>query len=326
VSFIVRRQGDGMPQEVRLWSIGKDDQLFESAQCPLDLEARLEKWLARDISILFPDLLVIGRQVKTAFGGLIDLLCIDPVGDLVIVELKRDKTPREITAQTLDYASWVSDLSHDEISAIAKGYLGNADSLKEAFKQRFQEDLPDVINDGHRMLIVASKIDASSERIIKYLSNRYGVNINAVTFHYFKKNDGDELLARVFLINPTEVEVKSASKKARTDRPDLMRWADETGHDLPVNYWKDVLVEATTKALKLGLPTSTLPMHHEQTANDDSFNAARQVASDLFIETNASAETIRDWVSKMLLHLGKPKGFLQVFTASEKTFDLPNDG
>jgi hypothetical protein len=314
-----------VPQEVRLWCIGKDDQLFECSQSPLNLEARLEEWLARDISILYADLLVIGRQVATGFGGFIDLLCMDRVGDLVIAELKRDKTPREITAQTLDYASWVTDLQRDEILEIAKRYLGNAVSLEEAFKQRFKEDLPDIINDSHRMLIVASKIDASSERIIKYLSNGCGVNINAVTFHYFKKNDGEELLARVFLINPTEVETKAASKKARTDRPNLMRWADESGQDVTVNYWKDVLVEATTKALKLGLPTSALPMHHEKTADHDGFNAARPVAPDLFIETNASAETIRDWLSKMLLHLGKPKGFLQVLTASERTFDLPND-
>jgi hypothetical protein len=121
------------------------------------------------------------------------------------------------------------------------------------------------------------------------------------------------------------VETKAASKKARTDRPNLIRWADEPGQDVAVNYWKDVLVEATTKALKLGLPTSALPMHHEKTADHDGFNAARAVAPDLFIETTASAETIRDWLSKMLLHLGKPKGFLHVLTASEKTFDLPND-
>jgi hypothetical protein len=46
------------------------------------------------------------------------LLCIERTGDLVIVELKRDKTPREITAQTLDYASWVTELSRERISAL----------------------------------------------------------------------------------------------------------------------------------------------------------------------------------------------------------------
>ena len=49
--------------------------------------------------------MLIGRQVRTSFGGIIDLLAIAPDGSLVLIELKRDKTPREIVAQALDYAS-----------------------------------------------------------------------------------------------------------------------------------------------------------------------------------------------------------------------------
>ncbi|MDE0205767.1 MAG: endonuclease NucS, partial [Candidatus Tectomicrobia bacterium] len=101
-----------MPDEVSLWQIGSDDSLHEIERGALDLEARLQGWLARDISVLDPELLVIGREVETDFGGYIDLLCIDSAGDLVAIELKRDRTPREITAQILDYGSWVDGLSH----------------------------------------------------------------------------------------------------------------------------------------------------------------------------------------------------------------------
>jgi Endonuclease NucS C-terminal domain len=201
-----------MPQEVRLWCVDGQDQLVQCEQAALNLEERLEGWLTRDIAILGDDLLIIGRQVPTAYGGWIDLLCIDREGDLVIVELKRDKTPREITAQTLDYASWVQDLSRDAIANIAAGYFSDAKTLEEAFKETFSEELPDRINEDHRMLIVASRIDPSSERIIKYLSGNYGVDINAVTFQYLKKTDGTEFLARVFLIDPTEVEYQSRAK------------------------------------------------------------------------------------------------------------------
>lgn len=71
------------------------------------------------------------------------------------------------------------------------------------------------------MLIVAAKIDPSSERIIRYLSNRYGVDINAVTFHYFKTGDGKELLARVFLIDPAEVEYQTRTRGSSKRRPNL---------------------------------------------------------------------------------------------------------
>ncbi|MCZ6492547.1 MAG: endonuclease NucS, partial [Planctomycetota bacterium] len=159
-----------MPHEVRLWQIGDGDRLTECAPAPLNLESRLEEWLAQDISLISADLMVIGRQVETAYGGFIDLLCIEQSGDLVIVELKRDKTPREITSQTLDYASWVNDLSSDAITHIAGQYFGNGMSLDDAFKRHFREELPESVNEDHRMLIVASRIDPSSERIIKYLS------------------------------------------------------------------------------------------------------------------------------------------------------------
>src|ERR1035437_2546183 len=155
-----------MAEEVRLWRIHDGSNLREMPRSPLNLEGRLEDWLARDISLLDPGLLVIGRQVETDFGGFMDLLCLDRAGDVVIVELKRDKTPREITAQVLDYGSWAKDLSNDQITALAEVYLGQG-KFEEAFKRRFGVDLPETLNENHRLLIVGSEIDASSERIIK---------------------------------------------------------------------------------------------------------------------------------------------------------------
>ena len=193
-----------MPEEVRLWKIEGGESLREITRAPLELESRLESWLERDIPILDRDLLVIGRQVKPDFGGIIDLLCLDHSEDLVVVELKRDKTPREITPQALDYGSWVKDLSDERIRSIAGRHLAPRE-LDEAFKQRFGTEIPETLNENHRMLIVASEIDSSSESIIKYLSDTYVVNINAATFHYFKVENGAELLARIFLIEPEHV-------------------------------------------------------------------------------------------------------------------------
>ncbi len=209
-----------MSQHVRLWKLKDGDKLKELTGSKLDLEVRIENWLADDIAVLDPELLVIGRQVKTHFGGVIDLLCIDEVADLVIVELKRDKTPREITAQVLDYASWVSDLSSDAVSEIADQCLGTKGPLAEAFKQRFGKELPDYLNKDHSMLIVGSRIDSSSERIISYLSEVHGVNINAATFQYFKADDG-EFLARVFLLEPSHVDYQTRTKGARKRLPNL---------------------------------------------------------------------------------------------------------
>ena len=45
--------------------------------------------------------------MQTAQGARIDLLAMDGEGRLIIIELKKDRIPREIVAQVLDYASCV---------------------------------------------------------------------------------------------------------------------------------------------------------------------------------------------------------------------------
>jgi len=213
-----------MTEEVKIWKIMEGDELKEIRRTKLDLENRLECWLKNDISIISNNLLIIGRQVRTEFGGEIDLLCLERNGDAVVVELKRDKTPRDVVAQVLDYGSWVSDLSNDKISEIANEYLGDNGPLEEAFKHKFDEDMPEVLNENHKLLIIASDMDSSSERIVRYLSNSYGVGINTVSFQYLKDDDGSEFLARVFLIAPSQVEQKlqtrSVSKRRQQDEID----------------------------------------------------------------------------------------------------------
>lgn len=222
-----------MAQNIRLWTIGGGSALRELSPSKLDLESRLEAWLEADISILENNLLVIGRQVTTDFGGCIDLLCIDGAGDLVVLELKRDKTPREIVAQALDYASWIAELPAHRVTSIANDYLGAHGPLEKAFSERFRTELPDTINQSHRILIAAALVDASSERIIRYLSSVHGVNINAATFQYFKDADGRELLARVFLMEPERVEQRSIetgrSKRRRLSLEELEAIAEEKG-------------------------------------------------------------------------------------------------
>jgi len=223
-----------MAEDVRIWEIRGEDRLVEMEKTRLDLEVRLEKWLQQDISILSSDLLVIGRQVDTDFGGFIDLLCLDYNGDIVIVELKRDKTPREVTAQALDYASWVADLSNDKITEIANSYLGEKGPLEDCFRTKFGAELPEILNEHHSMIIVASEIDGRSERIIRYLSDNYGVGINAATFQYFRNGEGKEMISRVFLIDPTQVEYSTRTKTISKRPPplsydDLQKMSEDNG-------------------------------------------------------------------------------------------------
>jgi len=199
-----------MSDGVRVWAVDESDCLKEMEPSKLDYEERIENWICNNVWVLVPDnsaLMVIGRQVITSSGGRIDLLCMNGDGDLVTVELKRDKTPREITAQALDYASWVQDLSAQQVEEIAAVYLKGR-PLQEVFEATFRDrdkDYPEVINGEHSIKIVASRIDDSTERIIRYLSGK-GIAINFVRFHLFKSADGKEHLVRTFVVPPRQAE------------------------------------------------------------------------------------------------------------------------
>ncbi|SNQ59939.1 PDDEXK family nuclease [Candidatus Methanoperedens nitratireducens] len=191
-----------------LWSI-QNETLEELGKTKLDQENRLESWIANDIGILGLDILIIGRQVATEYRGRIDLLGIDSDGDLIVIELKRDKTPRDIVAQILDYASWIKDLTQVQIDRIATEYL--KEPLQSAFVKRFEIALPENINVSHGMVIVASEMDETSERIVHYLSSVHGININVIFFNFFNYN-GTELLGRSWLMDPDDVIDRSESK------------------------------------------------------------------------------------------------------------------
>jgi RecB family endonuclease NucS len=49
--------------------------------------------------------MVLGRQVTTEYGGLVDVLGVDAEGRIHVIEVKRDRTPREVVAQMLTPAS-----------------------------------------------------------------------------------------------------------------------------------------------------------------------------------------------------------------------------
>lgn len=83
---------------------GRIDVRKNAAQLPVTL---LEDMIVAAPKVLSDECMLIGRQEDTGFGGRIDLLDFAPDVALVLIELKRDRTPCDVVAQSLDYASWV---------------------------------------------------------------------------------------------------------------------------------------------------------------------------------------------------------------------------
>ncbi|RFA06669.1 hypothetical protein B7R21_19060 [Subtercola boreus] len=228
-----------MAVEMGLWR-ADGDKLSRIVPTPIGLESHLENYIESDPAMLGETLLIIGRQVLTSHGGFIDLLALDETAAVHVIELKRDKTPRDVTAQVIDYGSWVSTLSRAEVQAIFEVYSPGV-ALEEAFADRFNEILPDEVNAAQIFTIVAASVDSATERIVRFLNEGFGVPINVVFFRHFTDR-GASYLARTWLVEHegSTAATVSASRQIKTrevwngtdwyvsfgDSPEGRQWSD----------------------------------------------------------------------------------------------------
>lgn len=227
-----------MPMEMGMWRIDGDlPKRLMTATLPS--EATLEAYLEQDPSLLGERLLVIGRQVRTAYNKFIDLLAMDQEGNLHVLELKRDKTPREVVAQALDYGSWVSTLDRDSIIDLARDHLNLP--FEVAFEEVFGISPPDELNAAQQLTIVATELDSSSERIVTYLRT-FGVPINAVFFCYYE-DEARRYLARTWLArdedNAAGGAVGGSAKKGKRAEWNGRDWFVSFGQEVGGRAWQD---------------------------------------------------------------------------------------
>ena len=223
-----------MATEIKTWEIidGKlnsiDTTLAENNRKETE---HLENWIKTKPEILGKDILIIGEQVYTKSGPL-DFIAIDNNGNIVIVELKRDKLARVVLAQAIDYASDLSSWDIDKLSEVCMSYTGN--SLEDHISANFEDVQIDdlTINQTQRLLLVGFSIEEPLNRMIEWLSSNFDMSINAIILNYVKTSTGTELLSRTVTI-PEEIAKEKTSKK---------RFKIEMSNE-PGNYETDKLLE-----------------------------------------------------------------------------------
>lgn len=201
-----------MPIRNAIWTVGGTPRQLTEGR--LSSERALEDMIVASPRVLSDEWMLIGRQERTASGGFIDLLAVAPDGALVLIELKRDRTPREVVAQAIDYAVWVEELEAQDIDAIYRRFSPGRD-LAADFQTRFGQPLDEeTLNESHQIVIVAASLDDSSERIVAYLNKR-DIAINVLCFQVFDHGDL-QLLSRAWLLDPVHTQVSAAAApKAR---------------------------------------------------------------------------------------------------------------
>lgn len=201
-----------MPIGQRIWKIGSHPQRLRESS--LASEKSLEEMIIAAPEILSDEWMIIGQQEDTGYGGRIDLLAIAPDSSLILIEIKKGRSPREVVAQAIDYATWVEALDADAVFRLYSKFSSGGDLARD-FQARFRTEIDmEEFPNHHQIVIVASSLDPSSERIVSYLSRR-SVAINVLCFEVFE-NGGDKLLSRTWLRDPTETQLASSTAEAKS--------------------------------------------------------------------------------------------------------------
>jgi hypothetical protein len=231
-----------MATEIKVWQI--INETLEPIETSMVEEKRLEKdlenWIKTHPEILGENILVIGEQVSTS-GGVIDFLGIDKeTGDLIIIELKRDRLGRDALAQAIDYASEVASWTEEDINERINK------KLELIIDENLNlEDSNINLNQNQKILLVGFSMEDRLQRMIDWLSEKYGMSINAVLLKYVKTKNGEELIARTMVI-PEEIEKERAERQRGQIK---IQMSDEPG-----NYNIDELKKLLLKYLSEDKP------------------------------------------------------------------------
>jgi len=201
-------------------------------------EKMLESWLENNSESIIEDgaLLVIGRQVVTTFSSYIDLLALDKAGNTVVVELKRDRTPRDTLAQALEYSSFVANLNYEQLEQIFRRYTQDENgALSEYHKAYFKlgENEGVTFNKDQRIIIIGYDISAQIRETASFLRKK-GIRVTCIEFNYFQTESGEKLMSHNMVVGkePTlEKEIATASLP-KTNKKQFLETVDEAGRQI----------------------------------------------------------------------------------------------
>ena len=98
----------------------KDNDVVEYQQTSVEKEIEIEEFLEKHPKVLDKDIFIIGRQVPTSTKTRIDLMGLDKDGNVVLIEIKKSISVREVVSQILEYGVWAEDIQYEDLNRIAK--------------------------------------------------------------------------------------------------------------------------------------------------------------------------------------------------------------
>jgi hypothetical protein len=217
----------------------------------------LEKWIEEHPELLGEELLILTTEYdkfdKT--NERLDLLGLDKEGTLVIIELKRDNSGKNVDLQAIKYAAYCSTLTLDQVIDLhfdyctKKGQPINRENVRNKIIEFIDNNEFDEINDKPKIFIVSKEFRTEVTASVLWLRN-FGIDITCVKLTPYILNDSTIAFeSRILIPLPEAKDFIIRSERKETAERTLNATQIER-----LEFWNDL-----TKKMNNLLPLTYAP-------------------------------------------------------------------
>lgn len=212
----------------------------------------LQEWIANNPSSLGEELLIIQKE----FSGFnetnerLDLLALDKLGNIVVIENKLDDSGKDVTWQSIKYASYCASLTKQDILKVYQDYLGTSaiaqDKLSDFFDGRELSET--ILNQGlnsQRLILVAANFRKEVTSSVLWLLN-FKIRIQCFKVTPFAYDE--QLFLNVEQILPTkETEDFAISISTKAQEEIEVQETLKNRHHVRLKFWENFINYSNTK-------------------------------------------------------------------------------
>ncbi len=189
----------------------------------------IQEWIESTPEVLGEKLLIIAKE-KSYFEGTRerpDLIALDKVGNVVVIELKRDDSGQSMEWQAIKYASYWSKFKMNKIIEVFADYLqksgetgteSDEDNVSQRILEFIDDDNLDNINARQRIILVSHRYAREVTSAVNWLIDSYNMSIKCVQLIPYYDSDKEAYYLQSNEILPvTGVEDLIISASGHTD-------------------------------------------------------------------------------------------------------------
>lgn len=237
--------------------------LEERSFSELQLRERdhLQEWIAGTPKALGGEELLILQKEFDGFEDTnerLDLLALDKKKGLVVIEIKRDDSGRDVVWQALKYVAYCSTLTTRQIVDIYQKYLdrqpaGVNEDAEENLRAFLEvEELDDVVlNSGNeqRLVLIAANFRKEVTATVLWLIAK---GVQAQCFRAVPYSSGEDTLVDLRQIIPTPEAADFMIKMAAKDSEEkITQGVQRDSHARNLEFWTQALEELQTRDVSL---------------------------------------------------------------------------